>query len=67
MHSVEMLSTGLRSMVSQILILIDALFFAFWEIKRKRKREKWPEFFSPRSGHALLALLCGIFVAVRCN
>jgi hypothetical protein len=35
--------------------------------ERKREREKQPGGFFPRAGHALLAVLCGIFVAVRCN
>jgi hypothetical protein len=39
------------------------------ERKEKKKKEKWPgPFFpGPEARHALLAVLAGIFVAVRCN
>jgi hypothetical protein len=57
--------------MSQSLILVDALSSACWEKKEKKrkKKEKWPgPFFpGPEARHALLAVLAGIFVAVRCN
>jgi hypothetical protein len=53
----------------QSLILIDALSSACWE---KKERKKWrssqgPLFSGLEARHALLAVLGGIFVAVRCN
>jgi hypothetical protein len=35
--------------------------------KEKKKKVEWSGGFFPRSGHALLAVLHGIFTAVRCN
>jgi hypothetical protein len=43
----------------QSLILIDALSSAYWE--KKKEREKQPGGFFPRVGHALLAVLHGVF------
>jgi hypothetical protein len=53
------------------LILIDALSSAFWE-KRERERERERErngqgLFVPKVGHALLAVPCRIFMAIRYN
>jgi hypothetical protein len=52
------------------LILIDALFSASWKKKKKNrkknKKELWPLGFFSWAGHALLAMLCGIFVAFSC-
>jgi hypothetical protein len=53
--------------MSQSLILIGDLSSACLEKKEKKKREKWPEAFFPRAGHVLLAVLHGIFAAVRWN
>jgi hypothetical protein len=56
--------------MSENLILIDALFPACWEKKRKRRKKKKDlarGFLSPRARHALLAVLCDIFTALRCN
>jgi hypothetical protein len=58
--------------MSQSLILIDSLSSAFWvkeEKKKEREREKWPGAFFPglETGHGLLAVPGGIFVAVRRN
>jgi hypothetical protein len=33
----------------------------------EKKKEKWQESFFSRAGHALLAVLHGIFAPVRCN
>jgi hypothetical protein len=38
--------------------------YAYWE---KIKKEKWPGVFFPKAGHILLAVLHGIFMAVRSN
>jgi hypothetical protein len=37
--------------------------------KNKNRKEKWPGAFFPRAGagHALLAVVYGIFMAIRCN
>jgi hypothetical protein len=35
--------------------------------ERKLNKKKWPGGFFPRTRHTLLAVPCGIFVAVRCN
>jgi hypothetical protein len=36
------------------------------ERKKERKKER-ARFLPPRAGNSLLAMLCGIFLAVRCN
>jgi hypothetical protein len=64
---------GRLSRILQSLILINVLSSAFLEKRRKRKKQKEMTrglgggTFVPRTGHALLAVLNGIFVAVRCN
>jgi hypothetical protein len=35
--------------------------------KRKKEKINGPRAFLPKAGHVLLAVPCGIFVAVRCN
>jgi hypothetical protein len=48
----------------QSLILIDSLSSACWE--KKKERNFWgPFFLGLEAGHALLAMLQGIFVAVK--
>jgi hypothetical protein len=42
------------------LILIDALSSAYWENKKRKKKNSWGAFF-PMAGHALLLVLHGIF------
>jgi uncharacterized oligopeptide transporter (OPT) family protein len=56
--------------MSQRLILIDAVSSACWEKKGKKKKEREVArvfFLGLVAGHALLAVLHGIFTAVRCN
>jgi hypothetical protein len=64
--SIGRLSMGQRSTVLQNLILIDVLSSAYWE-KEKQRKGKWLGGGFPRAGHALLAVSCGIFMAVRCE
>jgi hypothetical protein len=54
----------LGSRMLQSLILIDGLSSAYWEIKKKTERARG--LFS-QGLTCLLAVLCGIFTAVRCN
>jgi hypothetical protein len=35
--------------------------------EKKKERNSWGSFFSPKARHTLLALPSGIFTAVRCN
>jgi hypothetical protein len=62
---IRRLSVGLWARMLQSLILTDALFTASWE--KERKRENQLGGFLPREEHSLLAVLCGIFMAARCN
>jgi hypothetical protein len=63
------LSMSLWSRMSHSLILTDALSSICWEKKRKKrgkkKEKETSRDFFPRAGHALLALLHGVFMAVR--
>jgi hypothetical protein len=54
--------------MSQCLILIDVLFSACWEKKKRKKRnDQGPFYPGPEAGHTLLAMLRGIFAAIRIN
>jgi hypothetical protein len=65
-HSIRKLSMGSGSRMVQSLILIDAMSSADWR-KTKKEKDKYPEFFFPSAGEALLTVPCGIFVAVSCS
>jgi hypothetical protein len=53
--------------MSQSLILIDVLSSACWEKKKKKEMAEVSATPHPRARHTLLAVLHGIFAAVRWN
>jgi hypothetical protein len=63
-HNIGRLPLGKASRMLQSSILIDALSSACWE---KKNKDKQTGGFFLRAGHTLLAVLCKIFMAVRCT